>query len=209
MQWVRFATSPITKQNLEVKLTMYKECIYCFSQEYVQTVFRGLRVRSPALSKTAALLQIAAMLLIQLYAVAPLFSHHFIAYAHVMRCTGDHARCGCSPERIVSGTCCCCQSKRLGFFKPVSGCCNKTPNRDKKFEKDGHNRLIPSIGAIPCCDDPASISVSLEKLKFLRPAIHLFTPAALSVEYHLLSRTAYQGRIPEPPDPPPRLFILS
>ena len=193
----------------------------------------------------------------------PFSPNHFVAYAHVMRCTGDHARCGCSPERIASRTCCCCQSKRLGLFRSAScsskndseearpvapaasapigaeydccnkvvvpgrpsarnasletalappekpGCCNKNPNRDEKYGKDGHNRLIPCIGAMPCCDDPASITVSLEKLKFLRPAILRFVPAALSVEYPLLPRIAYQGRIPEPPDPPPRLFILS
>jgi len=66
-------------------------------------------------------------MLVQLYAVAPLFSPRFIAYAHVVRCTGDHDRCGCSPGRIASRTCCCYQSKRLGFFKPVAGGCGHGP----------------------------------------------------------------------------------
>ena len=189
------------------------------------------------MAKTAASLQIAAILLIQFYAIAPLFSRQFIAYAHVLRCTGDHAACGCSAERIASHTCCCCQSKRLGFMTPASGgcnsgsgeaepvvhmtlvqgdaersspgCCNKNPGKAKRFGKEEHNRLPPCICCVPCGGDPAFISVSLEKLKFLRPAIGHFQPATFTAGYPFLPQAAYQGRIPEPPDPPPRLSNLS
>jgi hypothetical protein len=223
-------------------------------------------VRSPVMAKSAALLQITAILLIQFYAVAPLFSRHFIAYAHVMRCTGNHAKCCCSPEKIASHTCCCCLSKRPGFPTPASdgsnsgseeakhaehmtmdqadddrslpacckkaisrraqqartdarhaetaipekpGCCNKTPSKEERFGKDEHNRLIPCISTVPCGGDPAFISVALEKLKFLRPDIRHFPPAAFTAGYSLLPQATLQGRIPEPPDPPPRLSLLT
>lgn len=223
-------------------------------------------MRSPVLSKTAALLQITAILLIQFYAVAPLFSRRFIAYAHVVKCTGDHAKCRCSPERIAAHTCCCYQSKRLGFMTSASGCCNRAPKETRpaapaacalpdagtavrdccnramarpepptrndsghsalespgkagccatppesgpKSGTDEHNRLIPSLCSVPCGDDPASIPVSLENIKFLRPQPARFVPAACSAGYPFLPRTAYQGRCPEPPDPPPRISSIS
>jgi hypothetical protein len=223
----------------------------------------GLHVQSPFIAKSAALLQITAILLIQFYAVAPIFSRHFIADAHVI---GAHAKCCCSPEKIASHTCCCCQTKRPGFPASASdgsdsssgeakhaehmavvhsdddrslpaccrkaisrrvqqartesgqaeaanpekpGCCNKTTGKGETLGKDGHNRLIPCICSTPCGGDPAFISVSLEKLKFLRPAIRHFQPAAFTAGYPFLPQTVYQGRIPEPPDPPPRLSILT
>ena len=70
-------------------------------------------MRTSALKKAALFLQITAIVLVQFYAVTPLLSSNFGVQAGTMRCTGDHAMCGCSSARIASRTCCCYQSKHL------------------------------------------------------------------------------------------------
>jgi hypothetical protein len=193
----------------------------------------GIDVRLPAFAKTAAFIQLTALMLLQIYSVAPVFSRNLISYARVMRCTGDHAKCGCSPERIAAHTCCCYQSKRLGFFTPPAGgsiagaqeetsaahmdadhcdfekpvklsCCTKGANRNARFAQDDHGRPLPCICSVPCGGDPAFTSVSLEKLKFLRPSILPVAPVEIMTAYLPSSNTVYQGRFPEPPTPPPR-----
>jgi hypothetical protein len=198
----------------------------------------GIDVRLPAFAKTAAFIQITALLLLQFYSVAPLFSRNFVSYARVMRCTGDHAKCGCSPERIAAHTCCCYQSKRLGFLPPPAGgsiasaqegtsaahmdadhcdfekpgkssCCTKGANRKALLAHDDHGRLLPSICSVPCGGDPAFTSVSLEKIKFLRSTILHVAPVEIMTAYLPSPNSAYKGRFPEPPTPPPRIPTVS
>jgi hypothetical protein len=70
-------------------------------------------LRSAALKKTAVYLQIAAIVLLNLYAVAPLIFKPSIAYARSIKCVGDHKKCGCSPFKVSSGTCCCFKSGKI------------------------------------------------------------------------------------------------
>lgn len=48
------------------------------------------------------------MLIVQLSSVAPGYARLFSdEKPTALHCSGDHAKCGCSPERIASKTCCC------------------------------------------------------------------------------------------------------
>lgn len=201
------------------------------------------------------------MVLLQLYAVAPLLSRSFSGHAGVLRCSGDHAQCGCSAARIASQTCCCFQSKQLLKSPPLSPlktsdgpaaasaghigqhgaaaqpgekdadaskCCppkNSTvqtvtsPVNDlarnpdngtvKPRSRDAQGRLLPVLCAVPCGSDPVVISTALDNLKFLGSSTTFAAPAALTAAYPISRPDLFPDRFPEPPDPPPRLSLLS
>lgn len=99
-------------------------------------------MRSSALKKTVALLQITAVVLLQLYAVAPLLSRNFAAHAGAERCNGDHAQCGCSSARIASCTCCCYQSKHLDISSSPST--ESVRNEAPDTHADHHDQAVLS-----------------------------------------------------------------
>ena len=70
-------------------------------------------MRSTALKKTAVVFQLTAIVLLQIYAVAPLIFKSFNAHASSIKCVGDHKKCGCSPFKVSSQTCCCFKSGKI------------------------------------------------------------------------------------------------
>jgi hypothetical protein len=72
-----------------------------------------MNLRSTALKITAVYFQLAAIVLLNLYAVAPLIFKPSSAYAGTIKCVGDHKKCGCSPFKVSSGTCCCFKSGKI------------------------------------------------------------------------------------------------
>jgi len=169
-------------------------------------------VRLKSLGKFGAVLQLAVLLLVQFSAVAPGLArslHHAVAVGH---CCGDHVKCGCSPERIASRTCCCYQNKRMNAFSSEKrSCCSM-----KSCSMEGHSdaaddldRSKPAVSSIPCGCDPNYSPVSVENLKFLKPyLLHVASVPTFTGQY-LSMRLSFLSRYTDPPDPPPRLSIYS
>jgi hypothetical protein len=136
-------------------------------------------------------IQLAALLALQLNMVAPQVARLFPALL-----AGDSDECHCSLESRQNGTSCC---KQVGKLKLKMHC-------RRASAKPG-----PVSFHICPCDGSSHIAfVSPENPVFL--AFFVETP---SYDRHpgpcldMREPQHHRDRIPDPPDPPPRLFTLS
>ena len=163
------------------------------------------------LGKFGAVLQLVVLLLVQFSAVAPGLARslrHAVAVGH---CCGDHVKCGCSPERVASRTCCCYQNKRLNAAPSEKRSCSmKSCSMEAHSDEvDNLDRSKPAVSSIPCGCDPNYSPVSVENLKFLKPyLLHVASVPTFTGQY-LAMRQNYLSRYTDPPDPPPRLSLHS
>jgi hypothetical protein len=162
------------------------------------------------MNKTAAILQIVVMLLLQFSAVAPGLARSLNNRTQLAHCSGDHARCGCSPERIASRSCCCFQSKRLdpehNEPKPVKhSCCKTEASAEMPDSHDDDDRLIPAISSIPCGSDSRFIAASAENIKFISPSLLCLTPVPTVALHFPNDCKTYTSRYLAPPDQPPEI----
>jgi hypothetical protein len=167
-------------------------------------------VRITTIGKFGAFLQLAILLLVQFYAVAPGLARSLHHHATVGQCTGDHVKCGCAAERIASRSCCCFQSKRVSSAQLGKDCCKKPAQAERHLDKDGGlDRSVPAFTSIPCGGDPAFSPTATESVKFLKPylvhatSVPVFTGQYFSQHHSLISRYI------DPPVPPPQLSTLS
>jgi len=149
-----------------------------------------------ALITYAVIAQVVAVLLLQWYAIAP-----HVRRSHVHQCRGDHSQCGCSPERIAAHTCCCYQRKAL--YSDMRDHRNKS-----HCAKRGGNSSMAYIGIAPCGGNPKFITVSLDRLEFMRSEAQTALPAGCSFGRPSFLRETVNSRIMEPPDPPPPKALL-
>lgn len=144
-------------------------------------------------------------LLIALGPIIPLVAHsHLIPHPVTGECSGDCAICGCSPERSASRTCCCWQKRlccRRGP-KQVAGadCCRKT----KRVAKGSRGYSVP-----PCGSGNRFATLGGETFEqlhtgFASTVIVVLTESTTSPVYPCPAE-----RYDDPPDPPPKLVVLS
>ena len=129
-----------------------------------------------------------------------------IAHALTGECAGECGLCGCAPERSASQTCCCWQ-KKLKLAHDIhddqeqSDCCGS--------DKGAPKSKTVSISSRPCGSAKTMALMGVEQSDVLP---FRFNQGPLAVE-----RTSLIVPIPdcladwlgEPPDPPPKLSILS
>lgn len=146
----------------------------------------------------AAIIQIVAILLLQCY---PLASHMGRMPAQP-KCRGNHAECGCAPERIAARACCCYQ------HKPV--CCDKDGGHEEEdVAGRGKGPSSPQLSAAPCGGSTKYITASLDKLKFVRPdALLADHPGCSLSPFHPFTEIA-SSRFTEPPELPPKAPLFS
>jgi hypothetical protein len=142
-----------------------------------------------------------------LMVVSPLASlaMHSKAVSHAItgECSGDCDICGCSPEGRASNTCCCSKKRRQqaqAYEKENSpDCCKKKPV---------NKNAVIACGC-PCgSGKPADLSASSssELLPYYYTE-RLSIPHVETLFTNLSHRLA--SRHSEPPDPPPRLPLIS
>jgi hypothetical protein len=169
------------------------------SWKWFHLISKGRMYQSSQFKKrTAAVIQVTALLLLQVYALLPGLGHFVAPVSHGAVCRGDHRLCGCPVERIANRTCCCFKSSAMAMGMMEHHQMNSMPGPDM-------NRLARFV-CPPCGSQPDFVSVSLEKIKFLRFE-------AISEEPHFLwvfnlseSGNTFQTRSNEPPDPPPEFI---
>lgn len=148
--------------------------------------------------RTAALIQVVALLFLQVYSILPIFGHYVAPVRHGLICSGDHLICGCPLERILARTCCCFRSADL-----IKSLMDYRQDPTGPISKEDLNRLARFVGP-PCgCHQDMSF-VSPENIFFLRLAAMPEGP-----DFHLafvlsMSGDTFRTRSNEPPDPPPK-----
>ncbi len=147
--------------------------------------------------RAAAVAQVAAILLLQVYSLLPMFGHFTSAVSHGAVCRGDHRLCGCPPERIVNRTCCC--------FKSLERTMNLIEHLKIKetIPRSEINR-IARYACPPCGKEPDFVPASVQTIKFLRFAATAEGPYLPWVFNIVESGETFQTRSNEPPDPPPK-----
>jgi len=156
------------------------------------------------LIKYAAFIQFVAILLLQYYPVAA----HLGQKQAQPQCSGNHALCGCAPEMIISGTCCCSRNKAVLLRQPATKpeCCDIDDNHGE--ERVTRNDVYPAsrvLSAAPCGGKTKFITASLEKLKFLCPEFPTLVRIEPSVCFTASLQETFPSRLGDPPDPPPIL----
>lgn len=150
------------------------------------------QMRRPVLKKLTIAFQILALFMIQFNTLAPqvarLYPAIFSGDLTECRCTLE---CRCSPELRQGGICCCKKLKKLKLKMH----CNSAPRKPGTF----------SLRNCPC-DGSTHISfVSTDGLAFIPATISqdpLAPPPGFLVSHREPRKLC--GRVPEPPDPPPR-----
>ena len=145
-----------------------------------------------------------AILLLQYYPVAA----HLGQRQAQPQCSGDHALCGCAPEMVISGTCCCNRNKAVLLHQSATKpeCCDI--DQKQVEEQVTRNDVNPSsryLSAAPCGGTTKFITASLEKLKFLCPELPTLVRVEPSVCFAASLQEAFPSRLGDPPDPPPIL----
>jgi hypothetical protein len=146
--------------------------------------------------RIAAITQVTALLLLQVYALLPGWGHFVAPVRHGAVCRGDHRLCGCPLERIANRTCCCFKSSEMAGNMMEHHKMGLKPRSDM-------NRLARFV-CPPCGNQPDFVSPSLEKIKFLRLDAASEGPYLLWAFNLSESGDTFQTRSNEPPDPPPR-----
>jgi|GEM_PF-4543727 len=72
-----------------------------------------------------------------------------------------------------------------------------------------NNRISPRISAIPCGTGTKFTAAALDKIKFLRVDAYLQVPLFSLLTHTPSSQAAAPSRFSEPPDPPPKLSLLT
>jgi hypothetical protein len=150
------------------------------------------------------------MLMLQLSSVAPGYARLLHDHVEAIHCTGDHAKCGCTHERIASHTCCCYQNHLIIVGAPVKhSCCTKTVAQETAVANENdEDRSEPAYRSIPCGSDSRFVVIAAENLKFLQPGL-LGIPAIITLtQQHLLLDVSYLSRALSPPDQPPKIALL-
>ena len=164
-----------------------------------------IRVRIRQIKKSTIVgIQLAALLLLQVYSSKPIFGLLIGPNNHSAVCQGDHRLCGCSPEKIANRTCCCFRYKSFPKACHLKMYCECESKSSVKPETSRGPRLVcyPSCGG-----QPNLITASFERFLPIKFNPDLFNN--LLFYYHLVFREDFQGRSKEPPDPPPKITAIS
>ena len=148
--------------------------------------------------RAAAVIQVTALLLLQVYSVLPVFGYYIAPVRRAAVCHGDHQLCGCPLERIANRTCCCFKSSEMAMSRIDHHKTESMPNLDM--------RPSARLSSPSCGSQQDLSSVSLEKIKFLRFEATPERPAFLLVFKLSVSGSTFQTRSNEPPDPPPKFI---
>ena len=143
--------------------------------------------------------QLTAIFLVQFYTLVPSLSRA-ITHDQPHHCRGNHVECGCSPERILSHTCCC--------FPHKSACCaGSMHSRNVKVKPGLAKASTPCLKTASCGSGSPLLIPTLEELKIVLPAAAMVNRQASFVLLALPLREKGAGRHVVPPDPPPKPFF--
>jgi hypothetical protein len=112
-------------------------------------------------------LQFLALGLLQLAGIASYLNHIALSPGPSVVCRGDHRQCGCHPERIANGTCCC---SRKG-----PACC--VINKEQALAADHHHtegNCSHSERAwrnVPCGGGAKYVGFSFSKIDLVMPEL--------------------------------------
>jgi len=151
-----------------------------------------------ARSHIALILTVIYCLIIMIPLATRVMDSKTVAIAKAAECTGDCATCGCRPESMATGTCCCMKKQQKTDASP--DCDQKSPDREQV--------VIASCG----CGSGNGKHVALpsSEISELLPCYFnaKFGIPSSDTRFPLLTNrvTSFQD---EPPDPPPKIAIYS
>jgi hypothetical protein len=145
-------------------------------------------------------------LLITISPLAPLaMQSRSVAHAVTGECSGDCDICGCSLERRTSHTCCCWQKKlkhdcaRHEADESSAPCCKKKPGGKK----------VEITCNCPCGSGKHIALWGAEKIQHLPYRFTSGIPLSLENSIEPSTPDRLTSRHGEPPDPPPKLTLIS
>lgn len=150
--------------------------------------------------RTEALIQVTALLFLQVYSILPIFGHFVAPIRHNLVCSGDHQICGCPLEKIFNHTCCCFRSAEI-----IKSSMDYQKEPTKPISRTDLNRLPQFVGP-PCGHHQDMSFTSTENIIFLRFAAAPEGPDFLLALIAPTSGDPFRTRSNEPPDPPPKFF---
>ena len=161
------------------------------------------RVRRSALFLWAVVAaELMALVFLQLSSLTPYLPRMISSALHPVECRGNHAECGCSPERIASHTCCC--------YQHFHDCCVQAKNHDEGGSETA-SRAEPTgsradrVLRVPPCGSGSKVFGAAPETTDLAPTE---SPRIAQVLYRSErvdgEVTRLLHRLPQPPVPPPR-----
>lgn len=120
------------------------------------------------------------------------------AHAAVRSCSGDCDVCGCSPAARSAGTCCCSRSRQLAVHRELS-----SPSCCQQGEQE-RETVIAACGCPWDADDERSFP-GAKKTEILPHYFASRLDRLDTAPSYPSSSARFSSRVPEPPDPPPRL----
>lgn len=186
-----------------------------------------------------SLVMTAVYLLITLMPLAPLAMHSKrVAHAISGECSGDCSICGCSAERSAARACCCWQKKlarQAGDSLRKSSACNQQqesakvatpsccPKQQAHCDKDEHpagesgaeaakTATGSQVAVITACPCGSAKHIALHGLENIQHYPFVYA-VSIPIYRPILSVSSLPAQLSsrdsEPPDPPPRIFLIS
>jgi len=154
-------------------------------------------------------------------------------------CTGDCRICGCSQERSAARACCCWQKKlaevkslrrvteqkscptatAAADTRSAGNCCSKSTLHAEHIDEDSNptqanfttdkKTATLSISTCPCGSGKDLFFPGNERLQHIPFRYLSGTPIQAVTQFAFLLPERLATRSGEPPDPPPKIYILS
>jgi len=156
--------------------------------------------RTTARYLTAQLLMVV-YLVIALSPLAPIAMRSpYLAHALTGECVGDCNICGCSPEQRANHTCCCQQKlkQQARLVTEIPDCCKN---------KEGSVTVFRC--SCPCGSEKDLALLYPPKSEIIPFAFDIGFRPLLTDMAHCEQPRLMPTRFGEPPDPPPRLTVIS
>ena len=147
---------------------------------------------------------------------------------HVIRieCSGDCRTCGCSAERSASHTCCCWQKRlsaakapQASAAKAARACCsrnahcddhdNDAPALTQQENSPARETLTVIINICPCGSGKDLACAAEESTEHIPCRYSAGIPVQRAIQFAFLQPERLASRNCEPPDPPPKIYMLS
>lgn len=169
----------------------------------------------------------AVYLLLTLSPLAPIFIRSNPSQ-HVIRteCSGDCRTCGCSAKRSASHTCCCWQKKlsaakspQASATKAARACCSRHSEHcghedeasiftQPENSTDRETQTV-ILNICPCGSGKDLAFAVEESAEHIPSRYSVGIPVQQAIQFAFLQSERLASRNCEPPDPPPKIYILS
>lgn len=150
----------------------------------------------PNKNKAVGIFLLVVLALLELALWGPALHHARHGEVLAVTCQGDHALCGCSPNRIAAKTCCCA-------LAAIAPCCQKESISSDQ-EQEEETAFATVLTTLPCGASEDPLMTASSEVYLLASIRICSCPVSTTVYLPGSAMSRIDHHIP-PPVPPPKV----